>query len=142
MPELLCSPPFYAYISADLLAPGVAGDMTALCNHKLIGQMRHTEAWAEYMQIVGLAFSPDMIGGNHSMLTTAAQAVLNGSGIALLPDFIASRHVLAGAMRRVCSTAYRPPHSSYYLTSKKSVRERPIYLAFRKWLADLCGTLN
>lgn len=141
-PELLCSPPFYAYISVGLLPPGAAGDLTALCQHKLIGQMRHAEAWPEYLQRLGLVFSPDMIGANHSMLGTATQAVLNGSGIALLPEFMAARHVAAGTMRRVCDIAYVPRHSSYYLVSKKSVRERPIYLEFRAWLMKVCGTID
>jgi DNA-binding transcriptional LysR family regulator len=139
-PELLCSPSFYAYISADLM-PGTQADLSALYQHKLIGQMRHTDAWPDYFERLGLVFSPDMIGANHSMLSAAAQAVLNGAGIALLPEFIAHRHVAAGTMRRICDTAYTPRHSSYYLISKKSVRERPIYLHFRSWLMELGRTV-
>lgn len=75
-PELLCSPPFYANVSADLLPLGSAGDLTTLYHYKLIGQIRHSQAWPEYLQRLGLVFSPDMIGANHSMLSTAAQAVL------------------------------------------------------------------
>jgi DNA-binding transcriptional LysR family regulator len=135
-PELLCSPAFHAYISTELM-PGTQGDLSTLYQHKLIGQMRHTDAWPEYFERLGLVFSPEMIGANHSMLTTAAQAVLNGAGIALLPEYIAQRHVAAGKMRRICDTAYHPRHSSYYLISKKSVRERPIYLNFRSWLMEM-----
>jgi DNA-binding transcriptional LysR family regulator len=141
-PELLCSPPFYAYISTGLLPCGTVCDLTTLYQHKLIGQMRHAQAWPQYLQRLGLVFSPDMIGANHSMLGTAAQAVLNGSGIALLPEFMAARHVAAGTMRRVCDVAYVPRLSSYYLVSKKNVRDRPIFLEFRAWLVELCGTID
>lgn len=144
-PELLYSPVFYAYIAADLAdagGTGAADDLTVLYRHPLIGQMRHAGAWADYMQRLGLVFSPEMIGANHSMLTTAAQAVLNGSGIALLPEFIAKRHVTAGTMRRVSDKPYHPAHSSYYLVSKKSVREKPIFQAFHGWLKNLGAVLE
>jgi LysR family transcriptional regulator, glycine cleavage system transcriptional activator len=141
-PELLCSPPLYAYASTDLLAGDQAAGIAALYQHKLIGQMRHTHAWPEYFERLGLVFSPDMIGANHSMLSAAAHAALNGTGIALLPDFIAHRHVLEGKLRRISETAYVPQHSSYFLISKKSVRERPIYVKFRAWLVDLCRTID
>lgn len=141
-PELLCSPPFYAYVSTDLAAGREGGDLSALYHHMLIGQMRHPDAWPEYFERLGLVFSPDMIGANHSMLSTAAQAVLNGAGIALLPEFIAQRHVKAGTMRRICDTPYFPRQSSYYLVSKKTVRERPIFLKFRAWLIEQCRAIE
>jgi LysR family transcriptional regulator, glycine cleavage system transcriptional activator len=141
-PERLYSPAFYAYISPELMPGSKAGDLSALYQHKLIGQMRHPDAWPEYLESLGLVFSPDMIGANHSMLTAAAQAVLNAAGIALLPEFIAQRHVADGKIRRICDTPYFPRDSSYYLVSKKSVRERPIYLKFRLWVMALCLELD
>ncbi len=78
-----------------------------------------------------------MIGANHSMLSTVGQAVLNGLGIALLPGYVADKHVLAGTLRRVHDVPYRARHSSYYLLSKSSVRDRPAFLNLRAWLMEL-----
>lgn len=140
-PELLYAPSYYPYISTELMPNSRATDHTALYKHKLIGQIRHPDAWPGYFERLGLVFSPDMVGANHSMLTASAQAVLRGTGIALLPEYIARRHVADGTLFRVCDTSYLPRHSSYYLVSKKSVRERPIFLAFRSWLIQVCRTL-
>jgi DNA-binding transcriptional LysR family regulator len=141
-PELLFSPSFYAYAAPELVRGHAdSGDLSALYQHKLIGQVRHPNSWPEYFERLGLVFAPDMIGANHSMLTSAAQAVLIGAGIALLPEFVAHRHVAEGKMRRICDTPYVPRDSAYYLISKKSVRERPIYQMFRSWLMALCADL-
>lgn len=141
-PELLCSPSFYAYISTALMPASAASDLSALYRHKLIGQMRHPVAWPEFFERLGLVYSPNMIRANHSMLSAAAQAVLDGTGIALLPDYVARKHVLAQKIRRVCETPYVPRQSSYFLVSKKSARDRRIYIDFRAWIMDLCRAMD
>ncbi|WP_165972565.1 LysR family transcriptional regulator [Paracandidimonas soli] len=141
-PELLCTPSYFPYISADLAPCNQAVDHSVLYQHKLIGQLRHPDAWPEYFEQLGLVFSPDMVGGNHSMLTTSAQAVLQGTGVALLPEYIVHKYVMDGKVRRICDTPYLPRCSSYYLVSKKSVRERLIFLEFRSWLMQLCSALD
>lgn len=141
-PELLFSPSFYAYISTALVPASAASDLSVLYRHKLIGQMRHPDAWPDFFGRLGLVYSPNMVRATHSMLSAAAQAVLDGTGIALLPDYVARKHVTAGRMRRVCDTAYVPRQSSYYLVSRKSVRERRIYVDFRAWITALCRAID
>lgn len=135
--ELLCSTPCYPFISASLCSAAQAQDPAVLLRYKLIGQVRQSDAWPEYLQGLGLPYSPEMIGTNLSMLTGAAQAVVNGLGIALLPEYVAHKHVAAGEIRRIGSTPHHARNSSYFLVSRRSVRDRSIFQDFQAWLLAL-----
>jgi LysR family glycine cleavage system transcriptional activator len=139
--ERLFAPAFYPYVSPALLAPGASASLDALSHCKLIGIVTMPTAWSSYFAELGLAFTPTMVGINHSLLSMTAQAVISGYGIALLPEYLAGQHVRSGLMVRVSNTPYRGS-DPYFLICRRLVANSDAYLQFRNWLLGLLGSMG
>ncbi|KWT97961.1 MULTISPECIES: LysR substrate-binding domain-containing protein [unclassified Variovorax] len=139
--ERLFTPALFPYISPALLAPGAEGELSALTRSKLIGLVNMSSAWPDYFDMLGLPFSPSMVVANHSLLSTSAQAVISGYGIALLPEYLAGQHVRTGLMVRIGNTAYRGSNPYYLMARKQCVSGEP-YQRFRDWLLGLLRNMG
>ena len=138
--EKLFTPAMYPYAAPALLRGAPPGsDVLQHC--KLIGLVTMPTAWPVYFEQLGMAYSPGMVGTNHSLLSTAAQAVLSGQGIGLLPEYLAAQHVGAGTMVRVADVPYEGS-SPYYLICRPQVAESDAFRRFRAWLLALLASIG
>lgn len=133
--EPLFVPILYPYIAPALLH-GAPPGLAVLQHCKLIGLITMETAWPDYFAQLGIPFDPSMVSTNHSLLTTSAQAVISGYGIAMLPDYLAHQFARAGTMVRVSNEAYRGS-KSYFLVARRQVCEGEDFRRFRDWLVRL-----
>jgi DNA-binding transcriptional LysR family regulator len=133
--ERLFVPILFPYVSPALLH-GAPSGLTVMQHCKLIGLVTMPAAWSEYFAGLNLAYQPSMVGTNHSLLSTAAQAVISGYGIAMLPEYVADQHVRARLMVRITDSPYLGS-KPYFLVARRQVSESEEFRRFREWLLKL-----
>ncbi|WP_076999839.1 LysR family transcriptional regulator [Variovorax sp. KK3] len=139
--ERLFTPALHPYVSPSLLTTGTGPGLDVLATGKLIAVANMVDAWPDYFATLGLPFEPTQVASVHSMLSTSAQAVISGFGIALLPAYVADQHARAGAMVRISEVPYLGM-KPYYLLARRQVVSSEAFQAFRNWLVPLLAAMD
>ena len=94
-------------------------------------------SWRMWLLAAGLHDIDPTRGPRFSMESMAVQAALDGHGVALIGDMLATDDLAAGRLVRPFDPSLSTPLTfSYYLLSAKDSAEQPKVAAFRDWLLE------
>lgn len=104
-----------------------------LSEHVLISTMTRASAWADWFDIGGVALQLGRKQLSFGHFFMSLQAALEGKGIAILPEVLVERELVAGRLRRLFHKAQSA--GQYYLLFRSSQFEDRKVKLFRKWLS-------
>lgn len=129
----------YPVCSPALLARGPQLETPAdLAGHTLLHvewnrQQDETLDWRLWLQAAGAGQVDDSRGPRFSHTSLALQAAVEGQGLALGSDSLASDDLAAGRLVRPFEVTL-PVNFAYYLVYPRETAERPKIAAFRDWI--------
>lgn len=118
--------------SPRLIAPRARVTPRQLAALPLIQQSTWLFAWREWFKAAGHPHEGDLVGPRYELFSMSLQAAIAGLGVALLPDYLASRHVASGELVRASAGAELQARS-HFLAIPLS-RQSPVTERFRDWL--------
>lgn len=124
--------------------------LSALCVPAIAARLRHPEdvgretllrsyradEWPGWFEAAG-APAPAIIGPVFDSSVLMVETALQGTGVALAPPLMFSRHLASGALEQPFSV--HVSRGSYWLTRLKSRTPTPAMTAFAEWMAEMAA---
>jgi LysR family glycine cleavage system transcriptional activator len=121
----VCSPKYLGKKKA--LAPQ---DLAQL---PLLQQSTRPGAWRQWFDAAGVAAPLALSGARYELFSMTAAAAANGLGLALVPRLLIEAELARSELVVACDLPLRGERA-YYLVTPEQADERPVVLAFSKWL--------
>ncbi len=121
-------------VCAPSLVAAPLATAAEILRHDLLHLDTRPRGWARWLQALGHEASPPP-GMVFDQFATMAQAAVHGSGIALLPTFVAEPYLASGQLV-LASDHTTESIGSYFLVWPLAREAPPALLAFRDWLAE------
>ena len=117
----------------ELIAPRVTLGASAWRRHTLLQQSTRPYGWRDWFASRGMQVDSDMAGPRYELYSMAAEAALQGMGIALIPRVLVEDELQRGALIQIARHDYLSDRSYYLIYPEHKSGHAPL-AAFRAWL--------